>query len=144
MTMTYKFSASKNAFYLFEEKSAYIENDLWGDDVVDVSDEIWGEFCGQPPKGKVRGADGEGMPCWTDAPKMTPEEQCAMDCIKKDEMLAIAEQQIFRLSVLKVMNNLTVKELDRLKEWQEHFVKIYRAEPGQGKVMAWPEPPAME
>lgn len=144
MTIIYGYSALKKAFFLLEDKDAYIENQLWSDDVVEVPDELWEAFCGQPPKGKVRGADSKGMPCWIDAPKMTPEEQCALDCIKKDEMLAMAEQQIFRLSVLKVMNILTLQEQGRLKEWQEHFIKIYRTEPGQGKVTAWPDPPAME
>lgn len=143
MTMTYGFSASKNAFYLLEDKSAYIENHLWGDDVVEVSDELWGDFCGQPPKGKVRGADSKGMPCWVDAPAVSAEEHNAFDENEKEVRLQKAESEIFRLSVIKEVSSLSGDEEVLLKNWKAHLVDIYRTHPEPGKVVKWPSPPGL-
>lgn len=33
-----------------------------------VSEDIFNEFSGNPPSGKIKGADENGMPCWSDAP----------------------------------------------------------------------------
>lgn len=139
--MIYGYSALKNAFYLLEDKDAYIENQLWSDDIIEISDELWGRFCGQPPDRKERGADSEGMPCWVDAPAVSTEEQCVFDENEKEVRLEKAEREIYRLSVVKDVCGLSEDEEARLKNWKEHLVKIYRSVPERGKAVEWPSPP---
>ncbi len=62
------FSKSKNTFYLYELKPRYDLAGTWPPDAVLVSSELYNEFTSEPPPGKVRGGDENGMPAWVDIP----------------------------------------------------------------------------
>ncbi|MBQ0956918.1 hypothetical protein [Serratia symbiotica] len=63
----YKFSPSTISFYPIEFLDAYVEAGTLPDDIVDVSDEVYAEYCGTPPSGKTRGSK-NGQPAWVDIP----------------------------------------------------------------------------
>ena len=75
------FSALNNAFYPLELQSRYVEAGSWPEDGIEVNDEIFKEFTGEPPVGKVRGVK-DGFPCWIDLPPPT-----------RDELIAAAVQE---------------------------------------------------
>lgn len=89
--MSYGFSASTGAFYVYEDRASYEENGNWPADVKPVSEEVWQAYCGQGPAGKVRGADRKGLPCWVDAPPPT-----------KSTLVAAAERKKRSCSTLPV------------------------------------------
>lgn len=62
------FSKSKNTFYLYELKPRYDLAGTWPPDAVMVSAEVYNEFTSEPPPGKMRGGDENGMPAWVDIP----------------------------------------------------------------------------
>lgn len=64
----YKYSASKNAFYPDSLIPEYTNSGTLPDDLLDVSDDIFMEYTGIPPSGKLRGADENGMPTWLNEP----------------------------------------------------------------------------
>ncbi|EPE9214225.1 tail fiber assembly protein [Escherichia coli] len=62
------FSKSNNTFYLYDLKPRYDLAGTWPSDAVLVSSEVYNEFTSEPPSGKVRGGDENGMPAWVDIP----------------------------------------------------------------------------
>ncbi|EHL2774545.1 DUF4376 domain-containing protein [Salmonella enterica subsp. enterica serovar Hvittingfoss] len=65
----YYYSPEQNTFYPADLKKVYIDAGTFPDDVVEVDDDVWLEFAGNPPpEGKQRAADKSGMPCWVDIP----------------------------------------------------------------------------
>ena len=70
---TYKFSAPTKGFYPIELLDVYEQAGTLPADPVDITDETYAEFTGQPPAGKIRGSKGKN-PAWVDIPPPTPEE----------------------------------------------------------------------
>ncbi|HDC2545387.1 TPA: DUF4376 domain-containing protein [Salmonella enterica] len=65
----YHYSPSQNAFFPEGLKEVYIDAGTFPDDTVEVSDDVWQTFAGNPPpEGKQRAADKNGQPCWVDIP----------------------------------------------------------------------------
>ncbi len=55
--MNYIYSATTNSFYPLEMKEDYTQADSWPDDAVEVDEQVYIEFSGLPPKGKIRIAE---------------------------------------------------------------------------------------
>ncbi|MEX5714099.1 tail fiber assembly protein [Serratia ureilytica] len=83
VTMSYGFSATTKAFYVYEDKESYEANGNWPEDVKPVSDQVWEKYCMQGPEGKERGANKRGLPCWVDIPAPAKETQTAAAIWKK-------------------------------------------------------------
>ncbi|END2760318.1 DUF4376 domain-containing protein [Salmonella enterica] len=65
----YHYSPSNNAFYPDELKQVYIDAGSFPDDTVEVDDDIWLQFAGNPPpEGKERATGSDNQPCWVDIP----------------------------------------------------------------------------
>lgn len=75
--MNYVFSATDNAFYPLSMRQQYVDAGTWPADAVQVSDDIFNEFTGPSPIGKIRGVVSE-MPAWADLPPPTQDEYIAM------------------------------------------------------------------
>jgi len=63
------FSPSSGNFYAADLRHSYEASGTWPTDAVDVSDDVWETFIGNPPSGKVLGAV-NGAPGWVVAPPM--------------------------------------------------------------------------
>ena len=70
----YKYSALNNAFYPDALIPDYIKSGTLPGDLLDVLDDIFAEYTGTPPEGKVRGSDDNGMPTWLNEPEI-PNQQ---------------------------------------------------------------------
>ncbi|ELW9468678.1 tail fiber assembly protein [Enterobacter asburiae] len=70
----YVYSSKNNAFYAVLLKEAYEMAGSWPDDGVKVTDAIFLEYTASAPEGKLRCADNDGYPAWTDIPPQTPEQ----------------------------------------------------------------------
>ncbi|ELW7418187.1 DUF4376 domain-containing protein [Salmonella enterica] len=65
----YYYSPEQNTFYPTDLKKVYIDAGTFPDDVVEVDDDVWLEFAGNPPpEGKQRAAGKNGLPCWENIP----------------------------------------------------------------------------
>lgn len=69
--MTIFFSPATAAFYADEFREDYDAAGTWPADAVEVSDEVWQQFIGTPPAGKIRGAVA-GAPAWVNAAPFVP------------------------------------------------------------------------
>lgn len=135
------FSATENVFFILDLQQRYEANGSWAKDVTPVTNDIWETYSGCPPAGKKRAVGNNGMPVWEDLPMMCAAEQCTYDLSEKEKRLRNAEQEIFRLSIIKDLGKLNSAEEIRLRLWKEHFEKIYRTDPSLGKVESWPSAP---
>ena len=66
--MNYIYSATTNSFYPLEMKEDYTQADSWPDDAVEVDEQVYIEFSGLPPEGKIRIAGENGFPAWSEIP----------------------------------------------------------------------------
>ena len=57
---TYFYSAKHNSFFPLELKEDYINGIGWPDDAVEVTEQVYNEFTGEPPEGQKRVAGS----CW--------------------------------------------------------------------------------
>ncbi|HEJ9177519.1 TPA: tail fiber assembly protein [Serratia marcescens] len=140
--MSYGFSASTGAFYVYEDRASYEENGNWPADVKPVSDEVWQAYCGQGPAGKVRGADRKGLPCWVDAPPPTKSTLVAAAERKKAELLDVAGKAIAPLQDADDLAIATEEEAAQLRLWKTYRVKLNRINPQDAPETDWPLPPA--
>lgn len=65
--MNYIYSAINNTFYPLSLKELYMEAGTWPTDGIEVSDELFNNFC-VAPEGKIRVAGEDGLPKWIDIP----------------------------------------------------------------------------
>lgn len=140
--MSYGFSASTGAFYVYEDRASYEENGNWPADVKPVSDEVWQAYCGQGPAGKVRGADRKGLPCWVDAPPPTKSMLVAAAERKKAELLDVAGKAIAPLQDADDLAIATEEEAAQLRLWKTYRVQLNRINPQDAPETDWPLPPA--
>ncbi|HGE8473275.1 TPA: tail fiber assembly protein [Serratia marcescens] len=140
--MSYGFSASTGAFYVYEDRASYEENGNWPADVKPVSDEVWQAYCGQGPAGKVRGADRKGLPCWVDAPPPTKSTLVAAAERKKAELLDVAGKAIAPLQDADDLAIVTEEEAAQLRLWKTYRVQLNRINPQDAPETDWPLPPA--
>ncbi|EIT7186252.1 tail fiber assembly protein [Serratia marcescens] len=140
--MSYGFSASTGAFYVYEDRASYEENGNWPADVKPVSEEVWEAYCGQGPAGKVRGADRKGLPCWVDAPPPTKSMLVAAAERKKAELLDVAGKVIAPLQDADDLAIATEEEAAQLRLWKTYRVQLNRINPQDAPETDWPLPPA--
>ncbi|EIR2440184.1 tail fiber assembly protein, partial [Escherichia coli] len=81
------FSPSLNIFVNPALKDDYINVNSWPDDAVEVDEQVYIEFSGLPPKGKIRIAGENGFPAWSEIPPPTHEEQIAAAELKKQQLI---------------------------------------------------------
>ncbi|CRL43893.1 Caudovirales tail fibre assembly protein [Sodalis glossinidius str. 'morsitans'] len=80
----YKFSARTGSFFPVSMLNDYIKAGSLPDDLVDVDETTFWQFCASPPSGKQRGANAQGYPAWIDVPPPTPEEaRLSVDVTKR-------------------------------------------------------------
>ncbi|HCO0374610.1 TPA: tail fiber assembly protein, partial [Escherichia coli] len=78
----YFYDVSTNAFYPIAMKEIYESNGMNFDNAKEVDEELFVEYSGKPPKGKIRIAGEDGFPAWGDIPPPT-----------HDQLVAAAEAQ---------------------------------------------------
>ncbi|WP_313188896.1 tail fiber assembly protein [Pantoea sp.] len=136
--MIYGFSAKTNSFYLMDSEADYRKNGSWPDDVKPVSDEVWAKYCVQPPSGKARGADEQGLPCWADAPEPDKHSLYEMALQKKSYLLSEADREIRMLNVVFDVGELTREEKNNLMKWKTYLAALYRIDPHDAPNISWP------
>lgn len=135
------FSASTKGFYLLGRKETYILNHHWPDDIKPVSDEIFYHYSGEPPEGKVRGSDEQGLPCWTSKPLVSESEQTLAFRIMKNFKLSEAIDKINELEIISSVTALTASDKSALAEWKIYLSSVYNMTESDNYGV-WPVRPA--
>lgn len=139
--MNYGYSAKTNIFYVLEDQEAYETNKNWPDDVKPVPEEYWEKYREQPPVGKIRGADTDGLPCWIDAPPLSQKEREVEAVRKKYLLITRASNAIAPLQDAVELGMATEKEKEKLVAWKTYRVMLNRIDTSQETDITWPEDP---
>lgn len=113
----YLYSKSKNLFYLKENIDNYKITGVLPGDCIDVTDEVFNTYSGNPPPGKVRIAGEDGMPDWGDIPSPTRDELIAIVENERQRLLAYADvvMQDWRTELM--LGEISDDNKAKLSEW---------------------------
>lgn len=134
----YVYSSKTNCFYPLSEKENYESKGLWDDEAVEVSDTIVDKYTGQPPEGKVRGADKNGTPRWVNVPPLTEEQQRSATDFKKSQLIAEADEVMLDWRTELMLDNITDDDREKLVKWMEYRKELKKVDVNNPK---WPEKP---
>lgn len=140
----YFYSKTTNSFYPVSLKPDYDKSNSWPGDAKEVTEEIFTEYSGTPPVGKMRGSDKKGMPTWVDVPPLTHAQLVAQAKEKRQRLLDNAAQQILLMqNVCNPMANPNVTDEDKqlLLDWQKYQVAVYQINPDDAPDIEWPLSP---
>ncbi len=134
----YKFSATTTSFYPVALLDMYEQAGTLPADLVDVTDEMYTEFTGLAPEGKIRGSKGEN-PAWVDIPPPTPEETRQGWMTNKARLLDEAEAVIRMLERAVKYDMATAEEKAKLEAWERYSVLLSRVDVDNPEWPAVPE-----
>ncbi|EKN5157270.1 tail fiber assembly protein [Yersinia enterocolitica] len=123
----YLYSASSNAFYPLSIKDLYVSARTWPTDGVEVSDEVFNEFC-QQPTGKTRVAGPDGLPVWADIPPLTTEQLAEIRAINIAQAQATKTKLISdasdKIETLKDRIDVGQDKVTELKLWKTYRIAL--------------------
>ena len=139
----YFYDVATNAFYPIAMKEIY-ESNVNFDNAKEVDEELFIEYSGEPPKGKIRIAGEDGFPAWGDIPPPT-----------HDELIAAAEAQK-QLRIDQANEYMNSKQwpgkaaIGRLKDaekvqynaWLDYLDELESVDITAVPDITWPTPPA--
>ncbi|MER2474601.1 tail fiber assembly protein [Photorhabdus laumondii] len=137
----YVFSALNKAFYPLLLQQEYIEASSWPNDPLPVTDDIFNEFSGIPPTGKILSSDEEGLPCWEDIPPPTKEQLISIAESQKAQFISLANEKITPLADAVELDIATDEEILSLKEWKKYRVMLNRVDTSTAPEIDWSIPP---
>ncbi|MCC8457957.1 tail fiber assembly protein [Photorhabdus aegyptia] len=132
------FSALNKAFYPLLLQQNYIEADSWPNDPISVTDDIFNNFSGIPPIGKILSSGEDGLPCWEDIPPPTKEELIFIEESQKTQFISLANEKITPLSDAVELDIATDEEMLLLKEWKKYRVMLNRVDTSNAPEIDWP------
>ncbi|WP_232807923.1 tail fiber assembly protein [Serratia liquefaciens] len=138
----FKFSPKTNSFYPESLLEYYEEAGTLPDDLVDVSDEAYSIFSGQPPEGKVRGSK-KGKPAWVNIPPLTKEQLQQQAEIQKQSDMDKTNNIIAPLERAVRLGLATKEEQSALTEWETYSVLLSRIDTSEAPNIDWPNPPSL-
>lgn len=114
----------------------------WPTDAKEVSTDVFMEYTGTPPSGKVRVSNGNG-PEWADIPPPTKEEIVALAENEKANLISYASERILPLQDAVDLDMATTEELAALTAWKKYRVLLNRVNTSTAPDITWPEKPAV-
>ncbi|HIF6283301.1 TPA: tail fiber assembly protein [Enterobacter asburiae] len=142
-TFNYAYSPTSNLFYPIALQADYEKASSWPADPVGVSDEIYFEYSGIPPEGKIRRSDANGMPCWIDAPSKSKEELIAEAEKVRQVLIAQANEFISgkQWPGKAAIGRLKGDELAQYNLWLDYLDALDAVKTTSAPDIKWPTPP---
>lgn len=141
--MKYLFSDIKNLFFPYSSMEDYKQAGMWPESGVDVDEDIFALYTGEPPAGKARGSV-DGMPAWVDAPP-PPElthEQVVLEATEKRHQLKIqADSEIEWRQDAVDGGYAETDEVTELAAWKKYRVLLMRIDASKAPDIEWPVAP---
>lgn len=136
----YVYSAKNNAFYPLDMRSDYEDQGTWPDDGIDVDEAIFKAFI-NPPQGKTRAPNENGLPEWVDIPPPSKEQLIAMAEQQKMRLRNLADSEISWLQDASDAGIATEEEITSLIEWKKYRVLLMRVDATTAEI-SWPVLPS--
>jgi hypothetical protein len=138
----YYFSPSTNAFYPSLMFDDYNAAKTLPDDLNPVSNEVFIEFSGLPPEGKIRSPGSDGMPSWQDVPPPTHEEEVATAEQYRQQLLRQIDDVTADWRVELMLGDISDEDKANLTEWMAYKKEVKAVDTSTAPDVTWPEPPA--
>ncbi|WP_140918171.1 tail fiber assembly protein [Limnobaculum xujianqingii] len=137
------YSKTTNAFYLEESKENYETAGTWPADVVDVPLDIFSEFSGSPPEGKIRAAGEDGLPVWQATPSLTKEQLLSRAEEEKQHRIITANEYINNKQWpgKAAIGRLKDNELIQYNLWLDHLDELEATNTSGYPDIDWSTPP---
>jgi len=135
------FSPSRIGFYPESDREVYESAGSWPEDAVSVSQEVWLEFTGSPPEGKMIGVTKQGAPKWVDPPQPGKEELVMIADLKKEQLMNEASMQRGILQDAMDEGYATEEEIKLLSAWKIYRVALNRIDTLAAPDIKWPDKP---
>lgn len=141
----YIYSAKNNSFF---PKDYVIKFEQCGwdlGDAVDVDHQLFIEYTGDAPAGKVRVAGADGMPAWGDIPPLSHEEKVAL---AESHKLALIDQANSYMNGKQwpgkaAIGRLKGDELAQYNLWLDYLDALETVNTFVTAEIIWPEAPTM-
>lgn len=134
----YSYSKTTNAFYLNDRMGNYKLSRTWPDDAKEIDDVISAEFMSNPPNGKRREPDKNGLPSWVDILPQIDGEQTASAEAMKLRLKAKSDAEIAWRQDAVDAGMSTAGETAELAEWKKYRVLLMRVDTA---APVWPPVP---
>jgi hypothetical protein len=141
---TNMYAYSNGFFYPLSMRDDYEAANSWPDSFVEVGEEIYLKFTANPPQGKMRGTDGDGMPSWVDVPPPTHEEIVAQADVEKQSRIDAANDYMnYRQWPGKAaMGRLKDTEKAQYNAWLDYLDALEAVDTSVSPDITWPDHPA--
>ncbi|EHM50629.1 tail fiber assembly protein [Yokenella regensburgei] len=143
-TFNYVFSTVNNLFYPVALRGDYEKVGSWPADPVNVSDDVYFEFSGIPPEGKIRRSNASGMPCWINKPSKSKEELITE--AEKTRQVLIAQANEFisgkQWPGKAAIGRLKGDELAQYNLWLDYLDALEAVNTASAPDIKWPTVPA--
>ncbi|HDD8993728.1 TPA: tail fiber assembly protein, partial [Escherichia coli] len=116
------------------------------DDAVEVDEQVYIEFSGLPPKGKIRIAGENGFPAWSEIPPPTHEEQIAAAELKKQQLINQSNEYMNtkQWPGKAAIGRLKGEELAQYNLWLDYLDALELVDTSSAPDIEWPTPPAVQ
>lgn len=141
--MNFVYSANDNMFYPYAYQGQYIANDDWPVDGINVSDEVFAEFTGSPPVGKVRVVGDDGLPAWGNVPAPSQEDLIAaadgekQNLINQANVYINAKQWPSKLALGRLLDS----EQLQFNVWLDYIDALNAVDTSTAPNIEWPVKP---
>ena len=140
---TNMYAYSKGLFYPLSMRDDYEDANSWPDSFVEVSEDVYLKFTANPPKGKMRGTDADGMPSWVDVPPPTREELIQSLQIERQQLLAQADDVMRDWRTELMLDEISDDNKDKLSAWLAYKNKVKAVDVTTNpENVNWPVAPA--
>lgn len=139
---TYLFNKENMSFYPFSLKDDYIKSGTWPENGVEVDDDVFEQFSGESPAGKMRGASEDGMPAWVDIPQPTPEELITIAEQVRQQLLTHADAVMLDWRTELMLGEISDDNKSKLSAWLAYKNEVKAVDvTTDPEYVNWPAPP---
>ena len=133
-------------FYSQKENGFFTDLNKAPSDAVEVDEQVYIEFSGLPPKGKIRIAGENGFPAWSEIPPPTHEEQIAAAELEKQQLINQANDYMNskQWPGKAAIGRLKGEELAQYNLWLDYLDALELVDTSSAPDIEWPTPPAVQ
>lgn len=137
------YAYANNSFYPFSMREVYEASGSWPTNYVEVNESVFVEFLANPPDGKIRGTDDDGMPAWVDIPPPTQAEIIAEAEREKQNRIDAANEFMNskQWPGKAAIGRLKGDELVQYNLWLDYLDALEAVDTSSAPNIKWPKPP---
>lgn len=132
------YSANNNSFYFESLLNRYSDAPP---DLIIVSEDVFNEFAGSPPNGKMRVPDEHGLPAWGDIPAPTQGQLIVQADAHKAALLASAQSAISLWQSELLLGVISDEDKVSLTAWIAYIKAVKAIDTSAAPDNEWPIAP---